>query len=83
MEPVIIASNRHLSKLHPIYQLMAPHFKCTLEINRQARLTLIAAGGSIETHFTTGACSLELAAVNYRDAWTFESQALPVDLIRR
>jgi len=82
-EPVIIASNRQLSKLHPIYQLMAPHFKCTLEINRQARLTLIAAGGSIETHFTTGALSLELAAANYRDSWTFESQALPFDLVRR
>ncbi|KAG0566624.1 hypothetical protein KC19_7G078400 [Ceratodon purpureus] len=82
-EAVIIASNRQLSKLHPIYQLMAPHFKCTLEINRQARGSLISAGGSIEQHFTTRAYSLEMAGVHYRETWTFETQALPKDLIRR
>lgn len=82
-EAVIICSNRNLSKLHPLMQLLAPHFKSTLEINRQARATLIAAGGSIETHFTTRAYSLEMAAVNYKDTWTFESQALPTDLVAR
>lgn len=82
-EPVIIASNRQLSKLHPVYQLLAPHFKCTLEINRQARGSLISAGGSIEQHFTTGGYSMEMAGVHYRDTWTFETQGLPADLIRR
>ena len=64
-------------------QLMAPHFKCTLEINRQARKLLICAGGQIETHFTTRAYSMEMGAAHYRDAWTFESQALPKDLVAR
>ncbi|KAG0604154.1 hypothetical protein M758_10G149300 [Ceratodon purpureus] len=82
-EAVIIASNRNLSRLHPIMQLMAPHYRSTLEINRTARATLIAAGGSIETHFTPKKYSMELAAANYRDTWTFESQALPNDLVAR
>lgn len=83
IEPVIIASNRQLSKLHPIYQLMAPHFVNTLEINRLARSTLIAAGGSIESNFTPRQYALAMAAVHYRDTWTFESQALPTDLVNR
>lgn len=82
-EAVIIASNRCLSKLHPIMQLMMPHFKSTLEINRQARKSLINAGGSIETHFTPRAWSMAMGAAHYRDAWTFESQALPRDLVDR
>lgn len=82
-EANIIASNRALSKLHPIMQLMAPHFKCTMEINRAARKLLICAGGQIETHFTPRAYSLELGAVNYKDTWTWESQALPNDLVAR
>jgi lipoxygenase len=82
-EAVIICTNRNLSKMHPIMQLMAPHFRSTLEINRTARATLIAAGGSIETHFTPKKYSLEMAAANYRDTWTFESQGLPNDLVAR
>lgn len=82
-EAAIIASNRTLSKMHPIMQLMAPHFKCTLEINRAARKGLINAGGKIETHFTPRAYSLEMGSVNYRDTWTWPSQALPNDLVAR
>ena len=82
-EAVIICTNRTLSKLHPIMQLMAPHFISTLEINRTARGSLIGAAGSIETHFTPKKYSMEMAAANYRDHWTFESQALPNDLVAR
>ncbi|KAG0603020.1 hypothetical protein M758_10G059600 [Ceratodon purpureus] len=82
-EALIIATNRQLSKLHPIHHLMAPHFKSTLEINRGARARLIPAGGVIEASFTPRAYSMRMAAANYRDTWTFDSQALPNDLIAR
>ncbi|KAG0557308.1 hypothetical protein KC19_11G118900 [Ceratodon purpureus] len=82
-EPVIIATNRQLSKLHPINHLMAPHLRSTLYINQGARAKLIAAGGTIESTFTPRAYGMRMAAVNYKDTWTFESQALPNDLIAR
>jgi hypothetical protein len=82
-EPHIIATARQLSKLHPINHLMTPHFKATMEINRGARARLIAAGGVIESTFTPRAFSMRMAAANYRDAWQWDTQALPTDLIAR
>ncbi|KAG0628128.1 hypothetical protein M758_1G003100 [Ceratodon purpureus] len=82
-EPVILATNRHLSKLHPIHHLMAPHLKSTLFINQGARGKLIAAGGTIECTFTPRAYSMRMASAHYKQAWTFNSQALPNDLIAR
>ncbi|CAL5423829.1 unnamed protein product [Camellia sinensis] len=51
-EPYIIASNRQLSAMHPIYKLLHPHFRYTMEINALARQALINAGGIIETCFS-------------------------------
>jgi len=82
-EPVIIATNRQLSKLHPIHQLMLPHFRLTLEINATARKGLIAAGGKFEAIFTPGAHFLELVVSYYRDVWSFESPARPNALRNR
>ena len=62
---------------------MAPHLRSTLYINQGARAKLIAAGGTIESTFTPRAYGMRMAAVNYKDTWTFESQALPNDLIAR
>ena len=82
-EPVIIATHRQLSKLHPIHQLMAPHFRYTLKINATARLALICGGGAFESTFTPGADFLALVVSYYRDEWDLESQALPNDLLKR
>lgn len=82
-EPVIIASNRHLSKMHPIHQLMLPHFKYTFLTNATARKSLISAGGTFEQLFTPGEHFLELVLSYYKNVWNFEAQALPEDLLRR
>lgn len=82
-EPVIIAANRHLSKMHPIHQLMLPHFKYTCLINATARQTLIGAGGAFEALFTPGQHFLELVLSYYKNVWNFEGQALPEDLLSR
>ncbi|KAG5527797.1 hypothetical protein RHGRI_028668 [Rhododendron griersonianum] len=51
-EPYIIAANRQLSVIHPIFRLMHPHFRYTMEINALAREALINANGIIEASFS-------------------------------
>ncbi|CAH1441574.1 unnamed protein product [Lactuca virosa] len=82
-EPYIIATNRQLSKMHPIHNLLHPHFRYTMEINALARESLINAGGIIETCFSPGKYSIELSSSAYGQQWRFDHEALPADLIAR
>ncbi|XP_057247595.1 LOW QUALITY PROTEIN: linoleate 13S-lipoxygenase 2-1, chloroplastic-like [Beta vulgaris subsp. vulgaris] len=84
-EPYIIAANRWLSEMHPIYRLLHPHFRYTMEINALARQALINADGIIEKTFTTGKYSLELCLCSsiYGSDWRFDREALPEDLKSR
>ena len=41
--------------LTQLHKLMLPHFRYTLNINRNARATLVSARGTIETAFSPGA----------------------------
>ncbi|KAJ0793132.1 putative linoleate 13S-lipoxygenase [Helianthus annuus] len=82
-EPYIIATNRQLSKMHPIHNLLHPHFRYTMEINALAREALINSSGIIESCFTPGKYSTELSSVAYGQLWRFDHEALPADLIAR
>ncbi|XP_024185585.1 linoleate 13S-lipoxygenase 2-1, chloroplastic isoform X2 [Rosa chinensis] len=82
-EPYIIAANRQLSAMHPIYRLLHPHFRYTMEINALARESLINAGGIIEACFSPAKYSIELSSAAYDQLWRFDMEALPSDLIRR
>ncbi|KAL5567210.1 hypothetical protein UlMin_030374 [Ulmus minor] len=82
-EPYVIATNRQLSAMHPIYRLLHPHFRYTMEINALAREALINADGTIETAFSPGKLSMELSSAAYDLEWRFDLQALPADLINR
>ncbi|XP_048140600.1 linoleate 13S-lipoxygenase 2-1, chloroplastic-like [Rhodamnia argentea] len=82
-EPYIIATNRQLSEMHPIYKLLHPHFRYTMEINALARGNLINGDGIIESTFSPGKYSMELSAVAYDKQWQFDLQGLPNDLISR
>lgn len=82
-EPFVIATNRQLSAMHPIYRLLHPHLKYTMEINSLAREVLINANGVIEISFSTNKYSMELSSVAYDQLWRFDLQALPNDLISR
>ncbi|KAL5055822.1 hypothetical protein RYX36_036504 [Vicia faba] len=82
-EPYIIATNRQLSAMHPIYRLLLPHFRYTLEINALAREKLINVDGIIESSFTPKQHSLLVSSIAYDQHWQFDLQALPNDLIHR
>ncbi|OAY70522.1 putative lipoxygenase 5 [Ananas comosus] len=83
IEPFIIAAHRQLSAMHPIYKLLKPHMRYTLEINAIARQILISGDGVIESGFTPGRYCVEMSAAAYRDHWRFDQEGLPADLIRR
>ncbi|RYR70160.1 hypothetical protein Ahy_A03g016670 isoform B [Arachis hypogaea] len=82
-EPYVIATNRQLSIMHPIYKLLHPHFRYTLEINALAREALINADGTIESSFAPGKYAMEISSAVYHHDWRFDMESLPADLIRR
>ncbi|XP_004308210.1 PREDICTED: linoleate 13S-lipoxygenase 2-1, chloroplastic-like [Fragaria vesca subsp. vesca] len=82
-EPYIIAANRQMSAMHPIYRLLHPHFRYTMAINALSRGSLINAGGVIESCFSPGKYSMEVSSAAYEKLWRFDMEALPADLVRR
>ncbi|XVE88048.1 hypothetical protein DITRI_Ditri19aG0037400 [Diplodiscus trichospermus] len=83
LEPFIIAVHRQLSVMHPIYKLLHPHMRYTMDVNAQARQFLLNAGGVIESCFSTAVCSMEVTAAAYQNWWRFDMESLPADLVRR
>ncbi|KAJ3673639.1 hypothetical protein LUZ60_005631 [Juncus effusus] len=83
MEPFILAAHRQLSAMHPVYKLLHPHMRYTLEINALARQSLINADGVIESCFTPGPYVMEISASYYKHFWRLDQETLPADLIRR
>lgn len=83
MEPFILAAHRQLSVMHPVFKLLYPHMRYTMEINTLARQGLINAEGIIESCFTPGPYCMELSADYYRRFWRFDLEGLPADLKRR
>ncbi|KAG2728640.1 hypothetical protein I3760_01G214500 [Carya illinoinensis] len=83
LEPFILAAHRQMSAMHPIFKLLDPHMRYTLEINGLARQSLINADGVIESCFTPGRYSMEISAAAYKSSWRFDMENLPADLIRR
>ncbi|KAM7471872.1 hypothetical protein LguiA_010055 [Lonicera macranthoides] len=82
LEPFILAAHRQLSAMHPIFKLLDPHMRYTMEINALARQNLINADGVIESCFTPGRYCMEISAAAYKN-WRFDLEGLPADLIRR
>ncbi|KAL7585494.1 hypothetical protein Lser_V15G44873 [Lactuca serriola] len=82
IEPFVIAANRQLSVMHPVYKLLYPHFRYMMYINAMARQILINGGGILEATSFPGKYSMEMSSMFYK-YWVFPEQALPVDLLKR
>ncbi|KAK6148754.1 hypothetical protein DH2020_016279 [Rehmannia glutinosa] len=76
-------AHRQMSAMHPIFKLLDPHMRYTLEINALARQSLISVDGVIESCFTPSRYCMELSAAAYKNFWRFDQEGLPADLIRR
>lgn len=83
IEPFVIATNRQLSALHPIYKLLQPHFRDTMNINAFGRQALINAEGILEMTVFPAKFSMEMSSVVYKHNWVLTEQGLPADLIKR
>jgi hypothetical protein len=60
LQTVLVAIRRQLSELHPLFKLLLPHFRYTMNINSRARGQLIPAQGTVETNFTPGPYSMQV-----------------------
>lgn len=82
IEPFVLATNRHLSVVHPIYKLLFPHYRDTMNINALARQALVNEGGVLERNVCMERYTMEMSSVAYKE-WKLTEQSLPDDLIKR
>nr|GEY61279.1 linoleate 13S-lipoxygenase 3-1, chloroplastic [Tanacetum cinerariifolium] len=71
---------RQLSVMHPIYKLLDPHMRFTLEII--ARKSLLNTDGVIQQCFTPGCYCMETNIASYKHR-RFDLEGLPADFITR
>ncbi|KAM5180871.1 hydroperoxide isomerase ALOXE3-like [Mantella aurantiaca] len=78
-----IATTRHLPMGHPIYKLICPHLRYTLEINAFARTQLIGPNGTFDQAIVTGNGGVPVLLKNSMAEVTYSSLCLPDDIKSR
>ncbi|XP_042256966.1 arachidonate 12-lipoxygenase, 12S-type [Thunnus thynnus] len=73
IEVFCVATLRQLPAVHPIYKLLAPHLRYTLEINCRGRTQLISANGIFKRVVSTGGDGLLILAQREYKELTYRS----------
>ncbi|XP_045920852.1 arachidonate 12-lipoxygenase, 12S-type [Micropterus dolomieu] len=73
IEVFCVATLRQLPAVHPIYKLLAPHLRYTLEINCRGRTQLISADGIFKRVVSTGGDGLLILAQREYKVLTYRS----------
>ncbi|XP_008286590.1 arachidonate 12-lipoxygenase, 12S-type [Stegastes partitus] len=73
VEVFCVATLRQLPAVHPIYKLLAPHLRYTLEINTRGRSQLISADGIFKQVVSTGGDGLLVLAQREYKVLTYRS----------
>ena len=72
IEPMIVAMHRQLAECHPLFKLLVPHFRFTININDDAIHSLIVPGGVVACNVGIAIeSSLELVSKAHR-AWRWD-----------
>ncbi|XP_057217067.1 hydroperoxide isomerase ALOXE3-like [Triplophysa rosa] len=74
------ATLRRLPEIHPLYQLLMPHIQTTLQINIQARATLLAKDGVFDKSISCGLDAAKLLLARGTQRLRYSSMCVPDDL---
>ncbi|XP_026871367.2 arachidonate 12-lipoxygenase, 12S-type isoform X3 [Electrophorus electricus] len=83
VEVICVATLRQLPAVHPIYKLLSPHLKYSLEINCRARTQLISADGIFKRVVSTGGEGLLVLAQRGYKVFTYRSLHPRFDFVDR
>ncbi|CAN9509766.1 unnamed protein product [Ophioblennius macclurei] len=83
VEVFCVATLRQLPAVHPVYKLLAPHLRYTLEINCRGRSQLISADGIFKQVVSTGGDGLVVLAQREYKFLTYRSLQPPLDFSDR
>ncbi|KAM9348490.1 polyunsaturated fatty acid lipoxygenase ALOX15B [Symphorus nematophorus] len=78
-----VATLRQLPELHPLHQLLMPHLRTSLQINLQARASLLAPGGVFDKAVGAGLGTLPFLLSRASQRIRYRSLCVPDDLMDR